>query len=67
MAHDLCQKGLLLQALENRKWKTIAKKQQGLEVTEELELKKRGLGAETVFQETQSIQVEEKKKVETAK
>lgn len=66
MAHDLCQKGLLLQSLENRKWKTIAKKQQGLEVTE-LELKKRGLGAETVFQEAQSIQAEEETKVETAK
>lgn len=67
VAHDLCQKGLLLQSLENWKWKTIAKKQQGLEVREELELKKRGLGAEAIFQETQSIPVGEEKKVETAK
>lgn len=51
VAHDLCQKGLHLCALEKWKWEIIATKQQGLEEKKELELEKRGLGAETVFQE----------------
>lgn len=67
VTHDLCQKGLHLRALENWKWKIIATKQQGLEEKKELELEKRGLGAEAVFQERSSVEVEEKNKVETAK
>lgn len=67
MAHDFCQKGLHLHALEIWKRNTIAKKQQGLEERELLELEKRGMGTEAVFQERQSVEVEEENKVETAK
>lgn len=42
--------------------KTIAKKQQGLEAKEELELKKRGLGVEAVFYETYQCKLKRRRK-----